>query len=224
MIEIGGMPAPLPDELRAALRGISFATLGHFIETGLVDPGITAQVVPAKMVGRALTVRITPPDSAAVHEITALVEPGDVVVIDAGGDRRHAAIGELVTLAAQVRGAAGIVIDGACTDIVEIRAMGLPVFARGTSLLTTKLHGLEGAMNVPVTCGGVIVGPGDVVLGDENGVLVLAPSLAHTLVAEAQAAEAKEPASRAYLQAGGALAARFGAHEIIRRIGRRSGS
>lgn len=213
------MPTALPQELRTALGGMSFATFGHFIETGLVDPAIRAQVPAARAAGRALTVRITTPDSAPVHHATTLVEPGDLLVIDTGGDRRHASVGEMVALAVKTRGGAGIVIDGVCTDIVEIRAMGLPVFARGTSLLTTKLRALAGAVNVPVTCGGQIVTPGDIVLADENGVLILPPHVAALLLPDARALEAAEPATRAYLRDGGSLAARFGAEEIVRRIG-----
>lgn len=220
-IEIGAVPAPLSPALRNALAGLSFATFGHFLESGLVDPAIHAQVPNARAAGRAITVRITTPDSAPVHHATTLIEPGDVLVIDAGGDRRHASVGEMVALAVMTRGGMAIVIDGVCTDIAEIRKTGFPVFARGTSLLTTKLHALAGAVNVPVTCGGQIVAPGDLVLADENGVLVLPPSLAESLVPEARQLESKEPATRAYLRDGGSLAARFGADEIIRRLGRR---
>lgn len=219
-IELGPMPPALPEELRTALAGTSFATFGHFIETGVVDPAVCAQVPGVRAAGRALTVRITTPDSAPVHHATTLVEPGDVLVVDTGGDRRHASVGEMVALAVKTRGGAGIVIDGMCTDVVEIRAMGLPVFARGTSLLTTKLRSLAGAVNVPVTCGGQIVAPGDVILADENGVLVLPPGVAGLLLPDAMALESGEPATRAYLRDGGSLAARFGADEIVRRIGR----
>lgn len=222
-IELGPTPAALPQGLRTALAGVSFATFGHFIEAGLVDPAIRAQVPGGRAAGRALTVRITTPDSAPVHHATTLVEQGDVLVIDAGGDRRHASVGEMVALAVKARGGAGIVIDGVCTDVLELRAMGLPVFARGTSLLTTKLRALDGAVNVPVTCGGRIVTPGDVVLADENGVLVLPPAVAAALLPEATALESGEPATRAYLRDGGSLAARFGADEIVLRIGRPAG-
>src|ERR671916_269055 len=168
------MPEALPAELRAALAAVSFPTIGHFLEAGFVDPDIRAMVTPVKIVGRAVTVRITAPDSVLVHKATELIEPGDALVIDIGGDTRHAPVGEMVALAARERGGVAIVLDGVCTDIVEIRAMGLPVFARGTSVLTTKLHGLKtGAVNGPVACGGVVVRPGDVVLADDNGVLIL---------------------------------------------------
>lgn len=215
-VEVGPMPAAIPDDLRRALAGVSFPTIGHFLEAGFVDPAIRAMVTPAKLVGRAVTVRITAPDSVLVHKATELLEPGDALVIDTGGDSRHAPVGEMVALAAHSRGAAAIVVDGVCTDIVEIREMGLPVFARGTSVLTTKLHGLPtGAINAPVVCGGVVVNPGDVVLADDNGVLVLAVETARGVVERARASDEREPATRAFLRGGGSLPERTGANRMV---------
>jgi 4-hydroxy-4-methyl-2-oxoglutarate aldolase len=210
------MPEALPDELRAALAEVSFPTLGHFLEEGFVDPAIRALVTPVKIVGRAVTVQITAPDSVLVHKATEMLEPGDALVIDVGGDRRHAPVGEMVALAVRERGGVAIVVDGVCTDILEIRAMGLPIFARGTSVLTTKLHGLHsGAINAPVACGGVVVRAGDIVLGDDNGVLVLPVAIAQSVVERARASDAREPAMRDFLRNGGSLPERTGANRIV---------
>jgi 4-hydroxy-4-methyl-2-oxoglutarate aldolase len=123
---------------------------------------------------------------------------------------------EMVALAVRERGGVAIVLDGVCTDIVEIRAMGMPVFARGTSVLTTKLHGLNsGAINAPVACGGVVVQPGDVVLGDDNGVLVLPVAVAQAVVARARESDEREPAARDYLRGGGSLPERTGANRTV---------
>ncbi|HEU5430937.1 MAG TPA: hypothetical protein VFU81_04695, partial [Thermomicrobiales bacterium] len=81
-IAIHPMPAPLPDDLRNALAAVSFPTIGHFLESGFVDPAIRAMAAPAKAVGRAVTVRITAPDSVLVHKVTELLEPGDALVVD----------------------------------------------------------------------------------------------------------------------------------------------
>lgn len=218
-VEINAAPAALPDALRRKLAGVSFATIGHLLESGFVDPAIHAMLCPVKVVGRAITVRITPPDSVLVHKVTELVEPGDVIVIDTGGDARHAPVGEMVALAAKSRGAAAIVIDGVCTDVVEIREMAMPVFARGTSLLTTKLHGLDaGGINVPVSCGGVVVFPGDIVLADDNGVLALSREVAAQVVDRARASDEREPATRVYLRDGGSLPERTGANAMVQRL------
>lgn len=215
-IAIYPMPEALPADLRAALTEVSFPTIGHFLEEGFVDPAIRAMAAPAKIVGRAVTVRITAPDSVLVHKATELLEPGDALVIDIGGDVRHASVGEMVALAARERGGVAIVIDGVCTDIVEIRAMGLPVFARGTSVLTTKLHGLNsGAINAPVACGGVVVRPGDVVLGDDNGVLVLPVAVAQAVAGRARDSDEREPAIRAHVRGGGSLPELTGANRTV---------
>ena len=215
-IAIEPMPDALPAALRAALAQVSFPTIGHFLEAGFVEPAIRAMVTPVKIVGRAVTVRITAPDSVLVHKATELLEPGDALVIDTGGDGRHAPVGEMVALAARERGAVAVVLDGVCTDIVEIREMGMPVFARGTSVLTTKLHGLSsGAINTPVACGGVVVRPGDVVLGDDNGVLILPVDIAQAVVARARASDEQEPATRDFLRGGGSLPELTGANRTV---------
>ncbi len=215
-IQLNPMPPALPETLRDALMGVSFATIGHLLEEGFVDPGIRALVPSAKIVGRAITVRTTAPDSVLVHKATEMLQRGDVLVIDMGGDVRHAPVGEMVALAAQCRGAAGIVIDGVCTDIVEIRAHGMPIFARGLSLLTTKLVGLSsGFINGSITCGGVTVRPGDTVLGDDNGVLILPPELTGWAAEQARPRDAREPARREHLRHGGSLAEWSGANRIL---------
>lgn len=129
--------------------------------------------------------------------------PGAVLVVDMDGDRRHAPVGAVTAAAAKAQGAAGIVVDGVATDLLELRSTGLPVFARGTSCLTTKrLHGTESAVNVSVTCGGVDVAPGDWVLGDDNGVIVLSPREAAAVLEQALASDAAEPELLARIAAG----------------------
>ncbi|MNE47107.1 4-hydroxy-4-methyl-2-oxoglutarate aldolase [compost metagenome] len=94
-------------------------------------------------------------------------------------------------------------IDGVATDLAELCAAGLPVFARGTSQLTTKLVGTSGsALNVPVTCGGVPVQPGDLVMADDNGVLILPPAVIADVIDQAQASDRAEPGLLVRLRAG----------------------
>ncbi len=104
------------------------------------------------------------------------LRPGDVLVIDRAGDNRHACWGGFMAVVAKLRKAAGIVIDGQITDPVEIKAQGVPTWARGTSPITTKLLNLGGAFNLPISCGGVAVNPGDAVLADDCGIVVLPPA------------------------------------------------
>lgn len=182
-------------ELQAKLQRVSFATLGHFLEDGFVSHEIRSQLQGVKMVGRAFTLRVANADAYAVNQALMSLSAGDVLVIDMQGDHRHACVGTVTACAAGVRGARGIIVDGAVTDIVELREAGLPIFARGTSLLTTKLRADTGsALSLPINCGGVSVQPGDWVLGDDNGLLITSGQALREVIDIALASDAAEPA------------------------------
>ncbi|UOR03436.1 RraA family protein [Leucobacter allii] len=219
-------PAALPRAEQAALAALSLPTLGHFLEDGFVDPGIRCLVPPpANVVGVALTVRTTASDSTALHHAAGMILPGQVMVIDTGGDRRHAPLGEVVATQLRVRGAAGVVVDGAVTDIEQLRRIGVPVYARGTSLLTTKLHGTGGGgIGVGVACGGVSVVAGDIVLADENGVLVSDRERLRSVLREAADDDAAEPELLRAIEAGGLLGELSGATALVRRLSRPAGA
>ena len=108
-----------------------------------------------------------------VHYAVGQARPGDFLVIDRCGDESIAAMGGAVAYAARAAGVVGIIVDGLVTDLGELRQYGVPVWSRGTSAVTVKTLGLGGEFCVPVTCGGVAVQPGDAILADENGILVL---------------------------------------------------
>lgn len=219
--DIGNMDElpPIDEELVKRLTRVDFPTLGHYLEEGFCDPRLRRVAGSGKLVGRAVTVRITPTDSTLLHHTAGLVGPGDVVVVDCGGDRRHAPLGEVVVNALVARGAAGAVVDGVCTDIDALRALGLPVYACGTSLLTTKLHGIpDGGLNTPVSCGGVPVQAGDVVLGDANGLLIAPAAHLAAVLDEALTDDAEEPGLIAELHAGGLLGALTGATATVEEL------
>lgn len=210
-------PATLEAELGERLACASFATFGHYLEEGFVDPAIRRFAGDGALVGTAFTVRLPPADSTLLHHAVQFAGPGHVIVIDTGGDRRHAPVGEVLAEAMAARGVEGVIVDGALTDLDAIEATGIRSYARGTSLLTTKLHGLEGGgVNVPVTCGGVPVAPGDVVLGDRNGLLVADRSRLLELLDLVLEDDAEEPALVAEIRAGGQLGALAGADDIVR--------
>lgn len=222
-IEIGQMPAPLPDRLRRRLTGISFATIGHHLDEGFVDPAIQRQTGQGRVVGRAITVRTTAQDSTLLQHAAGTVEPGDVLVIDTGGDVRHAPVGLVIAAAARVRGAAGVVIDGVMTDVDEVGELDFPVFSRGRSLLTTKQLGLPaGGLNISVVCGGVVVEPGAVVLGDANGVFIAGAAVLDRVIDQVEDDDRTEPAFIASLADGVLLGDDSGATAIIERLSRRS--
>jgi regulator of RNase E activity RraA len=176
MFVINDPPPPVDPDLLALLRQAEPATIGHFRHVGFMDPGVRSLLSDHRIAGAAVTVRCFGPDTAIVHYALGKLRPGDVLVIDRAGDMRHAACGGGVAFAARAAGCIGIVIDGMATDIDELRDYGLPVWARGLSTITGKRLFLHGEFATPVSCGGVAVVPGDAVLADENGVLVLPPS------------------------------------------------
>jgi regulator of RNase E activity RraA len=139
---------------------------------GALDYRIQALDRASRMCGPALTVRTRPGDNLAVYQALEVAEPGDVLVIATYDYTTTSTIGDLVVNVAQRRGLAGIVCDGLCRDASGIRATGLPVFVRGTSPSSPCKDG-PGEVNAPVSCGGVTVRPGDLVIGDEDGVVVV---------------------------------------------------
>ncbi|MBP6685266.1 MAG: RraA family protein [Leucobacter sp.] len=213
----GPTPPSLNAELREKLERLSFPTLGHYLEEGFADTEIRRIIAAGgRVIGSAFTVRTTATDSTALHHAAGLIGAGDVLVIDTGGDRRHAPLGEVVAAQLVARGAGGAIVDGVVTDTDEITELGLSVHARGTSMLTTKLHGIDaGGVNIPVTCGGAVVNPGDVVLADANGVLFVAPDVLARIVDIALADDAEEPELVAELRTGAPLGTLTGASETV---------
>ena len=190
-------------DLGEGLAAVSFPTIGHFLEDGFLDPAIRSLLDGVKVAGPAVTVRIAENDAYAMNRALLELYPGAVLVVDMSGDHRHAPVGAVTAAAATAQGAAGVVVDGVATDILELRTTGLPVFARGTSCLTTKrVRSAGSAVNVPVQCGGVQVNPGDWVLGDDNGVIVLSAEAAADVLGLALDSDAAEPALLARIEAG----------------------
>ena len=147
-----------------------------------------------RMAGPALTVKTRPGDNLMVHKALDLAERGDVIVVDAGGDLTNARIGEIMSTYAAARGIAGIVIDGAIRDADEIRANAFPVYAAGVTHRGPYKDG-PGEINVPVAIDGMVIAPGDLVLGDGDGILCVPfDSTAAVLAAaqEKQKVEARE--------------------------------
>lgn len=123
-----------------------------------------------RLIGAALTVRTRPGDNLAIHRALELVGPGDVIVVDGGGDETRALVGEIMKNIAQWRRAEGYVIDGAIRDVAAFAADDFPCFARAVIHRGPYKNG-PGEINVPVTIGGSVISPGDIVVGDEDGVV-----------------------------------------------------
>lgn len=132
--------------------------------------------------GLACTVRVYPGDNLMVHKSLDVARPGDVVVVNAGGSRSNAVLGDIISTKAVHRGIGGFVVDGLVRDLPSIRELDFPVFARGTTAVG-PLHRGPGEVNYPVACGGVVVNPGDVVVADGAGVVVVPQQIARDLLA-----------------------------------------
>lgn len=141
------------------------------------------------LAGPARPVQCRPGDNLALHLAIADACPGDVLVVDYGGDLESGPFGEIMALACQMRGIAGLVIDGAVRDSAQIASLGFPVFARGLNIRGTVKQD-QGVIGEPVTLGGVEIAAGDLVLADADAILVLAAAdLAPALVAARNRAE-----------------------------------
>jgi regulator of RNase E activity RraA len=135
-----------------------------------------------QMLGPALTVKVFPGDNLMVHKALDIAEPGDVVVVDASSSSLTAVLGDLVSTKARHRGIAGFVVDGLIRDLPAIRALGdFPVFARGVTPIG-PLHRGPGEIGFPICAGGIVVHPGDVIVGDPNGVVVVPLDIADELL------------------------------------------
>ncbi|MCW8088085.1 RraA family protein [Sabulicella glaciei] len=151
--------------------------------------------------GPALTVKTRPGDNLMVHKAIGLAEPGDVIVVDAGGDLSNAIIGELMLAQMVRRGLAGIVINGAIRDSAAIRAQGFPVFAAGVTHRGPYKDG-PGEINVPIALDGMVIEPGDLILGDDDGLLCVPLGEAEAIHAAAAAKQAAEEKQMANIEAG----------------------
>ncbi|MDA0675703.1 MAG: RraA family protein [Proteobacteria bacterium] len=215
MFTLNPLPPPVDGESLARLSQCETATIGHFLHAGFMASDMRAVVPGKRVTGTAVTLRIPGPDSALLHHVIGLLRPGDFLVIDRCGDRKHAAWGGVVTFAAHVAGIAGAAVDGYGTDFTEIRTIGFPLWCLGAAPITTKKLALGGEFNVPVSCGGVAVSPGDAVLADESGVLVLPPARVMAVAERALALQEREPKTLERLRNGEKLGDISGASQLI---------
>ena len=209
------MPRQLDARVQAKLARMETATAGHIRQQGFCDRGIQSVIAGKRVAGTAVTLAIPGQDSALLHHVLGLLRPGDVLVIDRLGDDKHACLGGGVAVAAKASGALATIVDGPCTDFSEIRAEDFPVWCRGPSPITTRLYGIGGAFNTPITCGGATVNPGDAVIADESGVLILPADVAESIADWALEKMAGEPKTHARLRAGEKLGDISGATKIV---------
>ncbi len=153
------------------------------------------------MSGPAFTVKTRPGDNLMVHKALDIAEPGDIVVVDAGGDLTNAIIGELMQAHARTRRLGGIVINGAIRDVAALRASPFPVFAAGVTHRGPYKDG-PGEIGVPIAIDGMVIAPGDLMLGDDDGILCVAASEVEAVLKATEAKHAAEEKQMAATLAG----------------------
>lgn len=167
--------APQADaKVIAALREIPVAALSDNMHRNIGTVGLHPYHRPGKqtMAGTAVTARSRGGDNLTYLRALEFCRPGDVLVIDAGGDLNNAVVGGILSFYAASIGVAGVVIDGAVRDVAEIRERAFPVYARGVTHRGPYKDG-PGEINVPISVGGMVVNPGDIVVGDQDGLLAI---------------------------------------------------
>ena len=170
-------------------------------KTGLLAPYMRPLFGHARVAGSAVTVLCGAGDNLMLHAALAVVQKGDVLVVATDVESTHGMFGELLAESCLARGVAGLVIDAGVRDVTEITALGFPVWSKAISAQGTSKT-IAGCVNLPVVCAGTTVSPGDVVIGDADGVVIVPGDAVATVVAAAETRLTKEDATRARLKAG----------------------
>ncbi|MDB5657981.1 MAG: methyltransferase [Cypionkella sp.] len=153
--------------------------------------GLTPFYTGLRMVGPALTVQTRAGDNLAIHQALEIAQPGDIIVVDGGGDTSRALVGEIMKAIAESRGVAGFVIDGAIRDVDAFRQSDFPCFARGSIHRGPYKDG-PGKFGTPVSIGSTLITPGDIAVGDADGVVAFSPLIATELLSAATERLAQE--------------------------------
>ncbi|CAN5285999.1 RraA family protein [soil metagenome] len=182
----------------AAFREIPVAAIGDSMSRNIGTVGLRQYHarLDTVMCGPAVTVRVRPGDNLMIHKALMMVQPGDVLVIDGGGDVSQALVGGLIRTTCVAKKLGGLVIDGAVRDLVEWAEDGMPIFARGHTHRGPSKDG-PGEVNVPISCAGLVVLPGDLIVGDADGVIAIPAAEAEDILQRGRAHLKKEAKIRA---------------------------
>lgn len=184
------------------LQNLGVATVHEAIgRFGLMRPNIRPIYAGAEIAGSAVTVLVQPGDNFMIHVAIELCHPGDILVVGVTTDNTDGMFGELLGTSLRTRGARGLVIDAGCRDVKALTKMSFPVWSKAISARGTVKATL-GAVNVPIVCGGEAVRPGDVVVADDDGVVIVPRLQAEAAAAAGEARVVKEKTSLQRLAAG----------------------
>lgn len=210
---------PVTDQQLERLKAFGTATIHEAQgQKGALDAGLKPLDPATRMAGPAVTVDLRPGDNLMVHYALTKVRPGDVLVLDAKGFTEAGPWGDVLTLAAQQLGLAGLVVNGAVRDANAIVEMGFPVFCRALSIKGTNKQ-QPGLVNVPVVVGGVSIRPGDIVVGDRDGLVVVAADEVEFALERSAQREQKEDQMRAQLREGRTMVELLGLAGTLERLG-----
>jgi 4-hydroxy-4-methyl-2-oxoglutarate aldolase len=195
---LGDLPEEILDGLALQAASTVYEAAGRI---GAMSGAIRPITPGLRLCGTALPVRCQPADNLTLHAAVALAQPGEVIVADVGSFMEAGHWGEILTVAAQQRGIAGLVINGGVRDVDAARWRAFPVFAGGVSMKATAKE-VRGTIGQPIVCGGVSIRQGDIVLGDDDGIVVLPRDLASTALQASIARETAEAEVMRRLEAG----------------------
>ena len=181
-------------ELVESFRGMPVANIADNMNRTFVVDARIRPINKRPLLGTAFTVKSRTADNLMFHKAIDMAMPGDVILIDVQGDTTNAITGELMITWAQHRGVAGIVVDGAIRDVDAYESMDISVYAAGITPKGPYKDG-PGEINVPVSIGGIVVKPGDIIVGDSDGIVVIDPKDAPELIDKVKAMMAKEAAT-----------------------------
>ena len=194
--------APRNEAAVQALAGLPASVISDVMGRSVGTTGLSRiNRSPITVCGVAVTVQVRAGDNLLIHKALDMLRPGDVLVIDGGGDVSRALVGEIMMTSAMVHGAIGFVVDGAVRDSEAFEAHQFPCWARGVNLRGPYKEG-PGSINIPVSVGGMLVFPGDIVVGDADGVVVVSPSEAISVGQRAHAKVLDEQKMIADIQSG----------------------
>ncbi|CAM4327555.1 Methyltransferase [Bordetella tumbae] len=199
-------------EVVSGFQGLPAAAIGDAMSRNVGTVGLRQYHarLDTTMCGPAFTVRVRPGDNLMIHKALMMVQPGDVLVIDGGGDVTQALVGGLMRTTCVAKGVAGLVIDGAVRDLTEWAEDGMPIFAKGHTHRGPSKDG-PGEINVPISCAGLAVLPGDLIVGDADGVIAVPKDQAEDILARTRAHLEKEARIRESNRTGSADPERFDA-------------
>ncbi len=208
-----------PDkELLEAYSGMQAATLHEVMgKKGALTSDIRPVWPGTQVVGSALTVKCRAGDNLMLHKAVSIAKPGDILVVDVDGFLEAGIWGEIITVAAMEKGIVGIVTNGSVRDTVPIEDMGFAMFSKGISMKGTTKHN-PGTINNTISIGGVVVNPGDIVVGDNDGVVVIPLDMAEEIIKKAEEKERSEAQVMAKIRMGECTMDILGFNEAFDRL------